>query len=79
MAISQGVVVQYKTNNGSVPAITKRTYTVADGALATAAAADRADLLVLGAGQPTKLTAVVKDSGTTEATVTTAGKWWIPA
>lgn len=79
MAIHQGVTVQYKTNNGSVPAITLRTYTASNDTDATAAAADRADLLVLGTGQPTRLYAVVKDSATTEAGATTAGKWWIPA
>lgn len=79
MAVHQGDVVQYKTNNGSVPAITLRTYTASTNADATAAAGDRADLLVLGTGTPTRLYAVVKDSATTEATATTAGKWWIPA
>lgn len=79
MAISAGVIVQYKTNNGSVPAVTLRTYTASTDALATAAAGDRADLLVLGTGTPTRLYAVVKDSGTTDAGVTTANTWWIPA
>jgi hypothetical protein len=77
MAITQGVVVQYKTNNGSVPAITLQTRD-ANGDAVAASSATVADLLVLGLS-PVKLTDVVKDSGTTEATVTDVGQWWIPA
>ena len=79
MAITKGVLVQYKTNNGSVPAITLRQYTVADGVSQAVGSADTANLLVLGTGTPTRIEGATKDAGTTEATVTAVGKWWVPA
>lgn len=77
MAVTQGVVVQYKTNNGSVPAITLDQRD-GNGNSVAIGSATKADLLVLGV-DPVRLYDVVKDSGTTEATVTTAGKFWVPS
>lgn len=80
MAVTQGVVVQYKTQNGSVPAVTldQRDGVAGVGSSVVIGSATHADLLVLGV-DPVKLYDVVKDAGTTEAAVTTAGKFWVPA
>lgn len=77
MAITQGVLVQYKTNNGSVPAITLDQRNGAGASVAIGSATE-ADLLVLGLDN-VRVYDVVKDAGATEAAVTTVGRFWIPA
>lgn len=77
MAVTKGVLVQYKTNNGSVPAVTLDQRNDAGSSVAIGSAT-KADLLVLGL-ENTRLYNVTKDAGTTEAGVTTAGRFWIPA
>lgn len=77
MAITQGVLVQYKTNNGSVPAITLAQRNSGGTSVAIGSAVE-ADLLVLGMDN-VRLYDVQKDAGTTEAGVTAVGKFWVPA
>lgn len=77
MAITKGVVVQYKTNNGSVPAITLDQRD-ANGTSVVIGSATEADLLVLGLDN-VRVYDVVKDAGSTEAGVTTVGRFWVPA
>ena len=77
MAVTQGLVVQYKTQNGSIPAVTLLQKDANDAAVAIGSAT-KADLLVLGI-DPVKYTNVVKDTATTEATATVPGKFWVPA
>jgi len=76
MAITQGVVVQYETNNGSVPAITTDQRD-GNGDSVVIGSATVADLLVLGLS-PVKLTAVVKDAATAPGSAV-SGKFWVPA
>lgn len=76
MAVTQGVTVQYETQNGSVPAITLDQRD-AQGDSVVVGSATEADLLVLGI-DPVKLYEVVKDSATAPGDAT-AGKWWVPA
>lgn len=77
MAITQGVLVQYKTNNGSVPAITLDQRNSGGTSVAIGSATE-ADLLILGLDNA-RVYDVVKDAGTTEAAVTTVGRFWVPA
>jgi hypothetical protein len=77
MAITKGVLVQYKTNNGSVPAITLDQRN-SGGTSVVIGSAVEADLLVLGLDN-VRVYDVVKDAGTTEAGVTAVGKFWVPA
>jgi hypothetical protein len=76
MAVTRGVVVQYETANGSVPAITLDQRNGA-GASVAIGSATVADLLVLGI-DPVRLTGVAKDAGTAPGTAD-VGKFWVPA
>jgi len=76
MAITRGVVVQYETQNGSVPAVTLDQRD-GDGDSVVIGSATVADLLVLGL-DPVRLTGVTKDDAT-EPDTADAGNFWVPA
>lgn len=76
MAVTQGLVVQYETNNGSVPAVTLDQRD-GNGDSVVIGSATVADLLVLGV-DPVKLYGVVKDAATAPGAAA-AGKFWVPA
>lgn len=76
MAVTQGLVVQYETQNGSVPAITLDQRD-GNGDSVVVGSATVADLLVLGI-DPVKLVGVAKDAATAPGNAV-AGKWWVPA
>lgn len=76
MAVTRGLVVQYETNNGSVPAITLDQRD-GNGDSVAIGSATVADLLVLGAAE-TKLTEVAKDSATAPGQAD-PGTFWVPA
>lgn len=76
MAVTRGVVVQYETATGSVPAVTLDQRD-GDGDSVVIGSATVADLLVLG-NDPVKLKNVAKDAATAPGNAE-VGTFWVPA